>query len=379
MKENKLKILIYSEYFWPSVGGSENYALDLATELSREGHCVGVITASKSSGEDNFPFKLYRLHKPLSPKGLNINFLEIPTIINNFEPDIFHINYQSGGENFLIVLLWLMRIPVVLTYHADHVLPIGKLIDEAQILSTFKLLDKVLVQTNRDKVKFNSKGIKSSKIILFRFSGIDTRKYNCKSSKIQRSERVRGICIARMDDSHNYKGINRLIEMINSERFLFSTGQISLAFVGDGNLKKEYENKVKDFHLEGVEFLGKLSDDILIQELCKSDFLILPSTEKAEGFGRVALEAMSCGILTAVSQFAGISEILTKYNSAIIFDPFSNEEVFRKIHLTLNNYKQRDNIINNAYAMIRKEGLDIRDTVQKTVDIYRQTLAQRYR
>ena len=72
--EKKLRILVYSDHFFPSIGGSENYAMDLANELSREGHKVGFITAEKSDVKNEFQFELFRLHKPISIKRMNITY-----------------------------------------------------------------------------------------------------------------------------------------------------------------------------------------------------------------------------------------------------------------------------------------------------------------
>ncbi|KQB35975.1 MULTISPECIES: hypothetical protein [Acidiplasma] len=75
MEKKNLRILIYSDHFYPSIGGSENYAIDLANELTKEGHKVGVITAKKSMVKDTFQFKVFRLHKPFSIKRININLI----------------------------------------------------------------------------------------------------------------------------------------------------------------------------------------------------------------------------------------------------------------------------------------------------------------
>ena len=89
MQKAGLRILIYSDHFYPSIGGSENYALDLATELTRQGHSVGVITAEKEYVVDSFPFKIFRLGKPFSPHRINLNFFEMPGIVKQFRPGVF--------------------------------------------------------------------------------------------------------------------------------------------------------------------------------------------------------------------------------------------------------------------------------------------------
>ena len=97
--EGPLRVLIYSDHFFPSVGGSENYAFDLASELTRCGHHVGVITSERSYTEDDFLFTIFRLEKPFSPHRINLNFLEIPRIIKKYRPNLFHINsMKSSGS-----------------------------------------------------------------------------------------------------------------------------------------------------------------------------------------------------------------------------------------------------------------------------------------
>ena len=53
-KGRPLRVLLYSEHFFPSIGGSENYALDLANELIRRGVTLGVVTAEQGNYRDFF-------------------------------------------------------------------------------------------------------------------------------------------------------------------------------------------------------------------------------------------------------------------------------------------------------------------------------------
>ncbi|KPV46357.1 hypothetical protein SE19_05885 [Acidiplasma aeolicum] len=66
-------------------------------------------------------------------------------IIKIYNPDIFHINYQTGGENIIIPFLKILHIPIIITYHPDHVVTLGKIIDELQLLSTFRSVDSIMV------------------------------------------------------------------------------------------------------------------------------------------------------------------------------------------------------------------------------------------
>ena len=235
MQKAGLRILIYSDHFYPSLGGSENYALDLASELTRQGHSVGVVTAEKKSVADSFPFQIFRFRKPFSPHRINLNFLEIPWIVKQFRPDILQINYQTGGENLLIPLLKIMGIPFIITYHADHVVTLGRMIDEMQLVSTFRCANMIMVQSERDKTKFKMRGIPEERLRLIRFNGIDTEKYKCVSRGAFDNDRMKLLCIARLDDSHKYKGVQKLIQSLREYRDHELSSKLSLTIIGDGN------------------------------------------------------------------------------------------------------------------------------------------------
>jgi glycosyltransferase involved in cell wall biosynthesis len=371
---SKYKILIYSDHFFPSIGGSENYALDLATELTRQGHEVGVITTEKASHKDELSFQMFRLRRPFSPHRVGLNFLEIPGIIKQFQPDIFHINYQTGGENFLIPILKIMKIPIVITYHADHIVIPGKMIDELQLFSTFRLANMIMVQSERDEKKFKMRGIQPGKLRLIRFSGIDTEKYKCSSKSFFKNGTIKLLCIARLDDSHKYKGIYELIEGIKSLRNEELDFKFSLKVVGDGNLRKLYEEQCKAANLDNIQFLGDLGIDDLLNQICQTNFLILPSIDKAEGFGRVVLEALSCGTPVIVSKYAGIAELIGKYDAGIVYDPFKFRNLANTLSSFLNRQQNLQKFIDCGKKLITEEGLSLSDTTRETVKLYFLTL-----
>lgn len=370
MQKKILRVLIYSDHFFPSIGGSENYALDLALELTRQGHVVGVITAEPVFDADSFSFRVFRLRKPLSPRKMNLNFLEIPAISKQFKPDIFHINYQTGGENLLIPLLKVMGIPFTITYHADHIVTLGRMMDELQLVSTFRCANAIMVQSERDEKKFISRGIQREKLVLFRFNGIDTEKYKCESKGDWDPKTIKLLCIARLDDSHKYKGIQELIDGMKTLNGMKKPFELSLSIVGDGNLKNQYERECRAYPLDNVNFLGNLSFEQMIKEICSASFLILPSIDKAEGFGRVALEAMSCGTPVIVSKYAGIAELITKYNAGIVYDPEDYKSLINILTIFLKEPDKIQMMITNTKKMLYSGDFSVSDTTKRVLEIY---------
>jgi glycosyltransferase involved in cell wall biosynthesis len=374
LKKKYLRILIYSDHFFPSIGGSENYALDLANELSRLGHEIGVITAEKCESEEKFLFKTFRLDKPFSIKRMNINFIEVLRIIKIFKPDIFHINYQTGGENLLIPFLKLMRIPIFITYHADHVVFFGKLVDEFQMATTFRLASIIMVQSEHDAREFIDRGYTERNLKFFRFNGIDTNRYKCTKREVYYDGSLRLLCIGRLDNGHKYKGIGELISNLIEVKRKTESFNLSLDVIGDGELRIPYQNQCKVNGMENIKFLGNVDDREIVEALCKAQFLILPSINNSEGFGRVILEALSCGTPVIVSKYAGISELVSKYNAGIVYDPNDFNFLLSELIKIVNKPSKINDIISNGQKLIRKENLTLEGSTKNVVEIYYQIL-----
>lgn len=370
LQKANLRVMIYSDHFYPSVGGSENYALDLATELTRQGHIVAVVTSERGSIRDSFQFKIFRLKKTFSPHRINLNFLEIPWIVKQFRPDILHINYQTAGENLLIPLLKIMRIPFIITYHADHVVTLGRMIDELQLISTFRCACIIMVQSERDEIKFKMRGIPEERLKLIHFNGIDTEKYKCVSKSTFDSERIKLLCIARLDDSHKYKGVHELILSLNEWRRQEYPLEVTLTVVGDGNMRLFYEEECERYNLNNVKFIGDVDSKGLIEQICDASFLILPSINKAEGFGRVVLEALSCETGVIVSKYAGVAELITRYKAGIVYDPFENKTLFNSLLWISKSNQIRQKFIESGKMLITEEGLSLSQTTMETIKAY---------
>ena len=370
MQKSGLRILIYSDHFFPSVGGSENYALDLATELTRQGHEVGVITTDKAFYKEEFSFQTFRLRRPFSPLRVGLNFLETPGIIKQFQPNIFHINYQTGGENLLIPILKIMKIPFVITYHADHVTTLGRILDELQLLFTFRLANMIMVQSERDEKKFKMRGVNLGRLMLIRFNGIDTEKYICSSKGMFNKRSIKLLCVARLDDSHKYKGIYELIQGIKSLRNEEFDLELSLNIIGDGNLRKFYEEECKTGNINNIIFLGDLSFEDLLNQICQANFLILPSIDKGEGFGRVVLEALSCGTPVIVSKYAGIAELINKYEAGIVYDPFNFRKLANDLSSFSDNQQRLKKFTDFGKKLIIEEELCLSDITKRVVMLY---------
>ena len=141
--------------------------------------------------------------------------------------------------------------------------------------------------------------------------------------------------ILSVGDLRPRKNLLRLFQaftrLINMEEF----SGIQLAIVGKplwgiSNLAKY----VRDFGLESrIRFLGYVPDYLLPQLYNAASLFVQPSLY--EGFGFSALEALACGVPTAVSNVSSLPEVCS--DGAFYFDPRSVEEITNAMFTVLTN------------------------------------------
>lgn len=89
-----------------------------------------------------------------------------------------------------------------------------------------------------------------------------------------------------------------------------------------------------------IKFLGRLSDQALIEQYQNAAAFVFPSLY--EGFGIPPLEAQACGCPVLAANAASIPEVLQ--SSALYFDPLDVEHISRAMSLVLNNQTIRQHL-----------------------------------
>lgn len=106
---------------------------------------------------------------------------------------------------------------------------------------------------------------------------------------------------------------------------------LNLYVAGDGELREEYEDYIRDLKLEGqVTLLGELPPDKVYSFLSNGDVFVFPSSWEAFGFSVV--EAMAIGLPVVASSIPAMKEIVG--SSGILIEPDSIskwKDIFGKI------------------------------------------------
>ena len=375
-QSNGIHIMIYTEAFYPQIGGGENYSADLATTLVSFGFKVTVLTPVQSKKLDKFSFSVARLSHPLKLYGFNLNFLEILSYIRRYRPSLFHISGPTPIDFLLLLICRITGVPAIVTFHGKFNTGVGRLVLYIQGRMFYSSARSVLVQSEREMEYLRNLGLDSHSLKLFYFSGVDREKYSCRKCGCMKAydptnQVFKFVFIGGLTKSRLYKGVENLMKIFSS---LYNTdsNNIFLEIIGDGDLLPELKLSMGNY--SQVSFLGRLPNEELVSKLCNSHMLILPSVSDGEGFGRVVLEALSCGIPAMVSKFAGISELIKRYDAGIIFDPNDICDSVQKIVKIVKNGDFLRQYICNAEKMIIGEELDLASTTKKTMNIYYEVL-----
>jgi phosphatidylinositol alpha-mannosyltransferase len=118
-----------------------------------------------------------------------------------------------------------------------------------------------------------------------------------------------------------------LLELLKAHRILRKTGSNSrLLVVGSGPQEREARRYVATRGLQGVEFLGRVSDDAKAQLFRTADVYASPATG-GESFGIVLLEAMAAGTPIVCSDIHGYKGVVRRGREGLLVPPRDSREL----------------------------------------------------
>lgn len=135
-------------------------------------------------------------------------------------------------------------------------------------------------------------------------------------------------------------------------------------YIGDGELKKNIQNRIKEEHLEqSVSILGKIPREGIKQKYDQADCFIMIS--KGEAFGLVYLEAMARGCITIASKNEGFDGVIVDGENGFLCEAGNHRELAAIITKIMNlSTQDRMKISVNA----RKTALRLTD--KKAAEMY---------
>lgn len=379
--KRKLKILMINDLGY-KYGGAQVYLFEIAKLLRKLGHVVKIMTSDLNPKKEHicdYEFKHFNEENFFSKfRGylFNINsYNKLKQVLNDFKPDIVHLNYIFG-QTSPSILLCLDNIPTIITLHgATLICPIDRIDSNKEIclsnfgstkcinclkitypyqifkFYTYKYLsgniNKFISVSNYVKSYFIQNNYCSKDKIKVIHSGINLLKY----SPIKNFNNL--LYVGRLPKE---KGVDYLIKSIVKVKEYNKS--VKLYIAGSGDEEKNLRLLVKKLCLEkNVIFLGNVPYNKIGKFYKKSSILVVPSI-CPESFGLIGPEAMSTGRPIIASNVGGIPEWLEDGKTGFLVKPGDSDAIAEKVIYLLKRPK-----------LMKKMGLEGRKKAEKEFDI----------
>jgi glycosyltransferase involved in cell wall biosynthesis len=150
---------------------------------------------------------------------------------------------------------------------------------------------------------------------------------------------------------------------------LLESENMYLAFIGDGVLRKESEDLVRQLKLQDkVLFLGIRED---VPEIIKASYICVLSSHW-EGFGLVAAEYMATGKPAVVSDVDGLRDVVR--DAGILFEKGNANDLKEKLELLLNDDTHYQKVCKACFVKSKEYSLE--KMVDSYINVYKDLLKE---
>lgn len=272
-----MNIALYSPNFHPLTGGLEHVVMDLATEFSRKGHTVTLITLTAAAMPDDFPFQVLR----------NPGFFRQVKAMRRADV-VVQFNVSLKG-----IIPWLLTgRPLVVSHQT----------------------------ANRPDWRGRLKAWVANHLAALNIgcSAYMSRQFN-RATNIPNpyNDELFRLLIPWQQRKDDLVFVGRLVSDKGADILLHALSKLqsaqlfpNLTIVGAGPQEAKLRQLVRQLDLDRqVAFSGLQKGEALVQTINRHRIMVVPSVWE-EPFGIVALEGLACGCLVIGSDGGGLAEAI---------------------------------------------------------------------
>ena len=390
-----MKILIASDLHWPVLNGVATFSRNLAQGLAERGHEVVVIAPSqdgKKLVEVDGDYTIYRVRSTVFPFYQNFRIsptpqLEVRKIIQEFQPDIIHIQMLMWIGQAAMYFGKRYNIPIVSTSHAmaENLLdnlrkaaPLSRPV--AYMLNDYgrrfhSRADVITSPTQSGIDTFGKHVEKIYKPIKIISNGVDLEAYKPRKADpaIYKkydlpTDKPIVTYIGRVDAE---KHLSVLVDAFRSVR---EQADAHLLIVGAGIDLELLVDLADEYGIaEHVTFTGRVSDeDKIALEHVGSLYAI---SSPAELQSIATLEAMACGQPVVAVDAGALSELCHDGKNGYLFDLDDSEGMAEGIIKILKDKRLRERFSKESVRIAGKHDLEV--TLKQFENLYKRTIREK--
>lgn len=376
----KLNVLQVNKLYYPSTGGIERVAQQLAEGLKDKVNMRVLVCNTKNENE-TVAVNGVNVHRASSFKmlgnmPLSITFMrELTRLSKNCDVIHFHLPFPLGD---LGCLLSGYKGKVVVWWHSDVVRQKKMMHFYRPIMERFlKRADVIIVATQghidgseylkpyQNKCVVIPYGVEPSieaqadEWIRKR----DTKELEEKSNSV-RDKKVRFMFAGRLV---YYKGCKVLLDAFHKVK------GAELVIVGSGPMEEEMKQQVQDSGSEdSVHFLGGISDEELKLQFAACDVFVLPSIVRSEAFGLVQIEAMAYEKPVINTNLpSGVPYVSIHGKTGLTVEPEDVEGLANAMQWMVDNPREREEMGIAGRKRVKEE-FQMKKMIDSTLQLYQE-------
>lgn len=362
------KVLVITPYFFPHAGGSQEYIVNMYSELMKKNShlSVDVLCYNTNDAPAHEIYKGFSVHRVQCLELLPGQFA-IPNPIdlfktlkklrkNNYICINSHTRFFDNSWWTPAVSKWLGTKSLLTDHCASHpnhqswiVRSITKVVDNVFARTVAHSYWKIHTVSNATAQFLENIGGPKSTVV---HGGVDIQEINstkpCTTVPNSNTEILhKDIVVSFVGRFIATKGPEKVAQIAAS--VIAANPRIRVILAGDGPLLPALQKKYS--HIDRLHFTGNISREEVYALLKRSDILVHPSTHH-EGFPTVLLEAAAARTALVASTAGGTRELIQNQHMGYSIDPQSVDEIRAAVEELANNTRLRKSVASAAYTQV---------------------------
>ena len=356
----KLNVVVMSDYFWPHIGGNEEWNRQVSLELARRGHGVTVLTYMMPGHTKDEVLEGLVHIKRLRPwiiRGIQPYFkrglIQGYGILDYVRRNLDEIDVMQVSQTYPLLPAWVAkknlskwkRVPIVATWHDVYGIansvryrgwrgfirgPLERLV----LKLPYDAVTAVSESTKRKLVKV---GLEEGEVRVV-YNGVDLNLFDRVHS--EKSVNPRVCYVGRLVPHKRLQDLIAAFSKVGSRY-----PEAELYIVGDGTERRRLEKTARRLGASRVTFTGFVSEKKKAKILKSSWVLVQPSI--LEGFGITLIEAMACRLPVIAADIGGPREVVDP-SCGFLYNPCDVDGLRDRIEAVFADAKLREDMGNSG-------------------------------